>query len=214
MFLVLSFFFSEIGPCLSILNIKILTSFLQNDLLSFNHFCAPDLALACHGLDTFREIRHLNNFCPPPRFTSSTSLLADSVISISKLLFVTLNLHLANVSCHPCQIDRLLPGHKVVAFQRSLEKRGRWGTTTFWGSFSWKVTRPSSGLDCEAALLFGRVKRVSRECASEQRSREGPAPSLARSREAHFAYPNRRACSQASSGLHGRSNKGLKVSRY
>ena len=32
---------------------------------------------------------------------------------------------------------------------------------------------------CEQALLFGRVKRVSR------------------SREAHFAYPNRRACSQA-----------------
>ena len=26
---------------------------------------------------------------------------------------------------------------------------------------------------CELALLFGRVKRVSRECASEWRSREG-----------------------------------------
>ena len=42
------------------------------------------------------------------------------------------------------------------------------------------------------------MKRVSRERASERRSREGSAPSLARSREAHFAYPNRRACSQAS----------------
>ena len=28
---------------------------------------------------------------------------------------------------------------------------------------------------CEQALLFGRVKRVSRERASERRSREGPA---------------------------------------
>ena len=49
-----------------------------------------------------------------------------------------------------------------------------------------------ASLACEQALLFGRVKRVSRERASERRSREGP-----RSREAHFAYPNRRACSQA-----------------
>ena len=40
---------------------------------------------------------------------------------------------------------------------------------------------------CEQALLFGRVKRVSRE-----------RPSFARSREARFACPNRRACSQAS----------------
>ena len=44
---------------------------------------------------------------------------------------------------------------------------------------------------CEQALLFGRVKRVSRERTSERRSRVG------RSREAHFAYPNRKACSQA-----------------
>ena len=41
---------------------------------------------------------------------------------------------------------------------------------------------------CEQALLFGRVKRVSREHGG---------PSLARSREARFACPNRRACSQA-----------------
>ena len=47
----------------------------------------------------------------------------------------------------------------------------------------------------EQALLFGRAKRVSRERTSEGRSREGP--SLARSREASFARPNRRACSQA-----------------
>ena len=64
------------------LNIKILTSFLHDDLLSFNYFCPPDLALACHGLDAFREIFHLNNFRPPPRFASSTSLLTDSVTSI------------------------------------------------------------------------------------------------------------------------------------
>ena len=55
-------------------------------------------------------------------------------------------------------------------------------------------------LACEQALLFGRVKRVSRERASKQASGEaarGLGPSLARSREAHFARPNRRACSQA-----------------
>ena len=51
---------------------------------------------------------------------------------------------------------------------------------------------------CEQALLFGRAKRVSRECASERRSRKGQrkGPSLARSREARL---NRRACSQAKS---------------
>ena len=50
---------------------------------------------------------------------------------------------------------------------------------------------------CESAqtaskLLFGRVKRVSRERASK-----GPrkGPSLARSSKARFACPNRRACS-------------------
>ena len=45
-------------------------------------------------------------------------------------------------------------------------------------------------LACEQALLFGRAKRVSREHASERRSREGQA----RSREAR---PNRRACLHA-----------------
>ena len=47
----------------------------------------------------------------------------------------------------------------------------------------------------EQALLFGREKRVSRERASEQRSHNW------RSREAHFACPNRRACSQAINDL-------------
>ena len=53
---------------------------------------------------------------------------------------------------------------------------------------------------CEQALLFGRVKGVSRKRASERRSRkgQGKGPSLARSREAHLAFPNGRACSQAS----------------
>ena len=51
---------------------------------------------------------------------------------------------------------------------------------------------------CEQALLFGRVKRVARERASERRSREGQrSPLLARSRETRFACPNRTACSQA-----------------
>ena len=54
----------------------------------------------------------------------------------------------------------------------------------------------NNGIACEQALLFGRVKRVSRERVSERRR----APSLARSRKAHFAYPNRRACSQANNG--------------
>ena len=46
-----------------------------------------------------------------------------------------------------------------------------------------------SCLACEQALLFGRVKRVSRERARERRSCEGQrkGPSLARSREARFA---------------------------
>ena len=40
-----------------------------------------------------------------------------------------------------------------------------------------------TGVACQQALLFGRVKGVSRE------------------REAHFAYPNKRACSQANTGV-------------
>ena len=43
---------------------------------------------------------------------------------------------------------------------------------------------------CEQALLFRRVKRVSRERASERAAKP-------RGAGAHFAYPNRRACSQA-----------------
>ena len=58
-------------------------------------------------------------------------------------------------------------------------------------------------LACEQALLFGRVKRVSRECASERQSREGQ-----RSREARFACPNRRACSQASMLLKRATGRG------
>ena len=44
----------------------------------------------------------------------------------------------------------------------------------------------TGAIACEQTLLFGRAKRVSRERASERRSREGP-----------LARPNRRACSQA-----------------
>ena len=55
----------------------------------------------------------------------------------------------------------------------------------------------SAPLACEQVLLFERVKRVSRERASSEAAR-GLGPSLARSREARFACPNRRACSQAS----------------
>ena len=44
------------------------------------------------------------------------------------------------------------------------------------------------------ASLFEVMLGVSRERASEG---QGKGPSVARSQEAHFAYPNRRACSQA-----------------
>ena len=76
-----------------------------------------------------------------------------------------------------------------------------------------KVAIINSSIACEQALLFGRVKRVSRERASERRSRKGP--SLARSREAHFACLNRRACSQANSyisvrPLRHRAKEGIK----
>ena len=54
---------------------------------------------------------------------------------------------------------------------------------------------------CEQALLFGRVKRVSRERASERRT------SLARFCEAFFACPNRRACSRAKSSKSFRSEQ-------
>ena len=51
------------------------------------------------------------------------------------------------------------------------------------------------------ASLFEVMLGVSRERASERRSRQGQGkgPSLARSQEPHFAYPSRRACSQATS---------------
>ena len=53
----------------------------------------------------------------------------------------------------------------------------------------------TGAIACEQTLLFGRAKRVSRERASERRSREGP---LARAfSRARLARPNRRACSQA-----------------
>ena len=42
---------------------------------------------------------------------------------------------------------------------------------------------------CKQAVLFGRGKRAAKP--------RGAGPSLARSREARFACPNRRACSQA-----------------
>ena len=57
------------------------------------------------------------------------------------------------------------------------------------------IGRAYSWIACKQALLFGRAKRTARERASERRS----GPSLARSREASFACPNRRACSQANS---------------
>ena len=61
--------------------------------------------------------------------------------------------------------------------------------------FSWALYAITI-LACEQVLLFGLVKRVLRERASERRSRE-VSPTLTRSREARFACPNRRACSQA-----------------
>ena len=56
-------------------------------------------------------------------------------------------------------------------------------------------------LACEQALLFGRVKRVSRERASERRSRDGQSPLHAHSREVCCTCPNRRACLQATLDL-------------
>ena len=47
----------------------------------------------------------------------------------------------------------------------------------------------------QQALLFGRAKRVSRDRPRERPTREGQRK--ARSREARFVRPNRRACSQA-----------------
>ena len=54
--------------------------------------------------------------------------------------------------------------------------------------FQPSVQTGSFDVACEQALLFGRAKLAARERASERRSREG---------QARFAYPNRRACSQA-----------------
>ena len=51
-------------------------------------------------------------------------------------------------------------------------------------------------LACEQALLFGQAKRASRERACLTVN-GGHRRSLARSRAARFARPNRRACSQA-----------------
>ena len=48
-------------------------------------------------------------------------------------------------------------------------------------------------LACEQAFLFGRVKRVSRERASERRSREGLAP-LAQIGELARRLPKCRLC--------------------
>ena len=45
---------------------------------------------------------------------------------------------------------------------------------------------------CEQALLFGRVKRVSRERASERRSREGPAKGELASISHKFSFPPRK----------------------
>ena len=57
------------------------------------------------------------------------------------------------------------------------------------------------------------MKRVSRERASERRGAEERipflSPSLARSREAHFACQNRRACSRAKSSLAVRCRRRL-----
>ena len=72
------------------------------------------------------------------------------------------------------------------------EHRLRQRSTIFF--FSWISIQ--SFIACEQALLYGRAKRVSWERASERRSREGQrlTQRLARSREARFARPNRRAC--------------------
>ena len=53
---------------------------------------------------------------------------------------------------------------------------------------------------CTGRILFGREKRISREHASERRSREGGLARAFSSREALFAGSNRRTCSQTTKG--------------
>ena len=92
------------------------------------------------------------------------------------------------------------PGEKTFrARERANNKlKPHHGTSTAGCVSAGEVMRESHAkgdaivIACEQALLFGRVKQVSRERTSGRRSR-----ALARSCEARFACPNRRACSQA-----------------
>ena len=64
-----------------------------------------------------------------------------------------------------------------------------------------KCSKPSWKPACEQALHLGISWKVHARVARERRRDKGPSRlrrSLARSRAAHFARPNRRACSQAS----------------
>ena len=55
-------------------------------------------------------------------------------------------------------------------------------------NINYDVTSWMTAIACEQALLFGRVKRISQRAAKPRG-------------EAHFAYPNRRACSQAMAAI-------------
>ena len=70
-------------------------------------------------------------------------------------------------------------------------------------NFSETEGKNREGLACEQALSYLGEWSESRENAwasGEAERGRRKAPSLARSREAHFAYPNRRACAQARDG--------------
>ena len=95
------------------------------------------------------------------------------------------------IACKALDLGRLFPnllGQCILVLARTTWPETQQEITRPW--YSARVIPATKNLACDQALLFGRVKRVSRERASERRSRE-----------ARFACPNRRACSQATKNL-------------
>ena len=74
---------------------------------------------------------------------------------------------------------------------------------TYSGKQSWLIKgQAGTPFVCMTCLVIRGIRLVPRTCFSPQKQTMGArliflGPSLARSREAHFACPNRRACSQA-----------------
>jgi len=86
----------------------ILTSFLDNDLVSSHSNRPPDLTLTSHGPAALREIRGAYNLGLLSRPALSTSLPTNSVDSVIKFFAVTFDLHLADICSYPSQVDRLV----------------------------------------------------------------------------------------------------------